>query len=204
MKAALEHTWLSQPTISSYGAGLAAMALALGHLRPEASVPLYLASAFLFLCCATDTFLGEIPNPLNLALVLLGLAWQVAMAGPGGLAMGLLGMLVGAGLLAIPYVLGGTGAGDVKALAALGALLGPGAIFQVFIYAGLSGGLLAILSLIEADGAAVGWGWRLRLFFRTGDWRLLQPEKGAGKRRFPYAAALAFGYFAFVSWGGLL
>lgn len=204
MKAVFDQTWLSQPTLSSYGAGLTAMALALGHLRPEASVPLYLASAFLFLCCATDTFLGEIPNPLNLALVLLGLTWQVDIAGPVGLAIGLLGMLAGAALLAVPYALGGTGAGDVKALAALGALLGPVAVFQVFIYAGLIGGLLAILHMIETDGTAVGWGWRLRLFFRIGDWRLLRPDKGAGKRRLPYAAALAFGYFAFVTWGGLL
>ena len=40
--------------------------------------------------------------------------------------------------------MGGTGAGDVKALAALGAVLGSGAVFQVFLYTAVIGGVLAI------------------------------------------------------------
>lgn len=204
MKAVLEQSWLSQRSMAGYATGLAAMALALGHMRPGAAVPLYLASAFLFLCCATDTFLGEIPNPLNLALLLLGLTWQVAVHGLPGLAAGLLGIVLGVALLAIPYLLGGTGAGDVKALAALGALLGPVDLFQVFLYAGLSGGLLALLHLLEANWTSGGGGRRLSLSLRTGDWKLLWPENGYGKLRYPYAAAIAFGYFAFVTWGGLL
>lgn len=187
-----------------YLAGLTAMALALGQLRAGATLPLLFASAFLFLCCATDTFLSEIPNPLNLALILSALLYHGLTAGVGGVVTALLGLLLGGALLLIPYLLGGTGGGDIKALAALGALLGPVGIFQMFLYAGLAGGGLALLHY--AAGRTQGGVRRqpLRTFFWTGDWRVLKPRDTVWQERFPYAAALCFGFFAYHTWGGLL
>lgn len=184
-----------------YLTGLTAMALALSQIRPGATLPLLFASAFLFLCCATDTFLGEIPNPLNLTLILSALLYHGLNGGVGAVGMALLGLLLGGALLIIPYLLGGTGGGDVKALAALGALLGPAAIFQMFLYTGLIGGGLALLHYFTSQSAT---GSHLRTFLGTGDWSALRPQGAAAKERFPYAAALCFGFFVYHFWGGLL
>jgi prepilin peptidase CpaA len=187
-----------------YLAGLTAMALALGQLRPGETLPLLFASAFLFLCCATDTFLGEIPNSLNLTLILSALLYHGLNGGAGAIGTSLLGLLLGGALLMIPYLLGGTGGGDVKALAALGALLGPAAIFQMFLYTGLIGGGLALLHYFTAQSATGSHSHPLRAFLRTGNWSALKPQGAAAKERFPYAAALCFGFFVYHFWGGLL
>lgn len=190
-----------------YLTGLAAMALALSQLRQGESLPLLFASAFLFLCCATDTFLDEIPNPLNLALILVAILYHGVNAGMGGIATALLGLLLGGALLLIPYLLGGMGAGDVKALAALGALLGPAGIFQTFLYASLIGGFVALLYLIARTGAIQllhrGMG-ALLLLLRTGDWKALLPARTAVGERFPYAVSFCFGFVAYLTWGDLL
>ena len=187
-----------------YLTGLTAMALALSQLRSGETLPLLFASAFLFLSCATDTFLGEIPNPLNLSLILSALLYHGLTSGASGIGTALLGLLLGGGLFLIPYLLGGTGGGDVKALAALGALLGPAAIFQMFLYTGLIGGGLALLHYVTAQAPKGERSNPLRIFFGTGDWRALRPRDAASQERFPYAAALCFGFFACHSWGGLL
>ena len=187
-----------------YLTGLTAMALALGQLRPGETLPLLFASAFLFLSCATDTFLGEIPNPLNLTLILSALLYHGLHGGAVAIGMSLLGLLLGGALLMIPYLLGGMGGGDVKALAALGALLGPAAIFQMFLYTGLIGGVLALLHYLAARQSRIAPHHSLRIFLGTGDWSALRPQGAAAKERYPYAAALCFGFFAYHTWGGLL
>lgn len=187
-----------------YLAGLTAMALALGQLRSGATLPLLFASVFLFLCCATDTFLSEIPNPLNLAMILSAFLYHGLSAGGGGIITALFGLLLGGALLLIPYLLGGTGGGDVKALAALGTLLGPAATFQMFLYAGLAGGGLALLHYIVTPRPQGVRRQPLRTFFGTGDWQVFKPRAAVWQERFPYAAALCFGFFAHHIWGGLL
>jgi len=78
-----------------------------------------------------------------------------AMAGAGfGLAFGggsvtpwqaALGMLVGLALMLPGHVIGATGAGDVKLMAAVGVFLGPGLVFRAFLYSALAGGVLALV-----------------------------------------------------------
>ncbi len=78
----------------------------------------------------------RIPNFLTFGGALAGIVFQTAVMGWAGLFQALTGLLLGLGLLLLPYILGGMGAGDVKALAALGAWLGPKGIFSVFCYMG--------------------------------------------------------------------
>lgn len=90
----------------------------------------------------------RIPNFITFSAMVLGLVLNTFQGGFKGLEESLLGLLLGGGLLLIPFVLGGMGAGDVKLLAAVGALAGPHFVFYTFIYAALAGGVMALAVLL--------------------------------------------------------
>ncbi len=96
-----------------------------------------------------DILTHRIPNYLTFGTAATGLAYQFWAGGLNGLGDGFLGLLLGFGLLILPYAMGGMGAGDVKALAGLGAWLGVKQTFYLFLYMGLSGGVLALLVILR-------------------------------------------------------
>jgi prepilin peptidase CpaA len=55
-----------------------------------------------------------------------------------------LGMVIGLLLMLPGHVIGATGAGDVKLMAAVGSVVGTGSILRVFLYTAIAGGVLAI------------------------------------------------------------
>jgi prepilin peptidase CpaA len=75
----------------------------------------------------------RVPNLLTMPLACAGLL--LAATGASGLTFtdALFGCVVGLGLMLPLHVLGGTGAGDVKLMAAFGALLGPAGVLGAFI-----------------------------------------------------------------------
>lgn len=154
-----------------------------------------------------DLYTRRIPNYLTLGAALAGLGFQVGAHGWAGLGQGLLGMSVGFALLIAFYLKGGMGAGDVKALAALGAWLGPLPTLHLFFYMGLSGIPLIIVFLWRRGELRVRLGefWTALVNFL-----LLRglprspassppPDKSQG---LPYAVALALG-MVFLIWRGV-
>jgi prepilin peptidase CpaA len=138
----------------------------------------------------------RIPNYLTLGTAMAGLGFQLGFHGWGGLWSGFLGLVLGFSLLIIPYLLHGMGAGDVKALAALGAWLGPWNTLFLFVYMGICGGVLILLVL----------GWRGELWSKMKEgWRFLKnllfrlpqvsqaQESPRPQEKIPYAAAMALG-----------
>lgn len=98
----------------------------------------------------------RVPNWLNAALAALGLTAQTLAFGwytsgaegaSGGLAWGLLGLLVGFGVLIVPWAMHGMGAGDVKLMAAIGCWLGPWLTLLSFAAGAIVGGLVAIVMI---------------------------------------------------------
>lgn len=90
----------------------------------------------------------RIPNWLTVSGLLVGFVANTALSGwPGTKAA-----LAGAGLclaLLFPLVLvRGMGAGDWKLMGALGALLGPGAVYTVLLLAVLIAGAMAIVTMV--------------------------------------------------------
>lgn len=196
-------------SIVRYVAGCAAVAAAGYGLWVADPGPVMLfASAFLCLITCTDTLRGRIPNSVTFPLLAGAVSYHLYQAGPTGLAFALLGGLTGFLLLLGPYLLMGLGGGDVKALAALGALLGPWAIFQIFLFTGLIGGLLSLLYMALAGqlaGKMQAWLTALKVAAYCRRLPAGGLTDGAKVRlRFPYAPAITFGYFAFVRWGGLV
>jgi prepilin peptidase CpaA len=148
----------------------------------------------------------RIPNYLTLTIALGGLAFSFLSQGLLGLGDGFSGMAVGLGLLILPYLWGGMGAGDVKALAALGAWLGFWGILVLFCYMALAGGIMAL--------ATLWWNGQLWTRLRQGwmillNWILCRAYGNTGAPvikpktpGIPYGVAFAAG-MAMLVWRGI-
>jgi prepilin peptidase CpaA len=189
-----------------YVIGGAAMLTAILFIfRYQSNLVILAASAYFFLICASDTVHSEIPNALSLSLALVGFLYNIHHYGLPGVLFAALGILTGLVLLVLPFLMGGMGAGDVKALAALGALLGPAGTFQVFLYMGLIGGALGLLFHLLATDIRTEIKRIMEMAqnaYLTRDYRALKPV--STRLRFPYATAIAFGFFAFARWGNII
>lgn len=139
----------------------------------------------------------RIPNYLTLGTALAGLAYGFICQGWTGLSNGFWGMLVGFGFLLVPYLWGGLGAGDVKALAALGAWLGPKLTVLLFCYMGVAGGLMALVVLWRKGllGAKVrqGWVWLVNQILCRGQGLASENAPIAKIEGIPYGVAMAVG-----------
>ena len=100
----------------------------------------------------SDIRTRRIPNWIVLAGLLLGLAGNMVLYGWAGLVRAGLGLGL-ALLVYFPlYMLRGMGAGDVKLMAAVGAIAGPANWVGVLVLTGLLGGIFA-LALVASQGA---------------------------------------------------
>ncbi len=90
----------------------------------------------------------KVPNWLNLFIILSGFTAQAVFHGWMGLWQGLLGMLVGFGLLIIPWLMHAMGAGDVKLMAGIGVWLGPALTLQAFCVGAVLAGVIAMVMII--------------------------------------------------------
>src|SRR5687767_15899030 len=97
----------------------------------------------------TDLRARKISNTLTYPVMLLGLLGNLALSGWPGVQHASLGWLAGLGIMLIPFLLGAMGAGDVKLVAAIGAVKGPEFVLIATLYACVAGGLLAIYFLIK-------------------------------------------------------
>ena len=95
----------------------------------------------------------RVPNWLNAALAASGLMAQGAcfgwyQHGAGGVGWGLLGLAVGFGVLIVPWLMHGMGAGDVKLMAAIGCWLGPWLTLLSFAAGAVVGGVIAVVMIV--------------------------------------------------------
>ena len=113
------------------------------------------------LMASHDLFNRRIPNQLNALAAICGLTAAALYGGAPALGQALLGGLTAFGLMAIFFFCGAVGAGDVKALGALGTFLGPWGALELFLLTVLAGGALAVLRLVTAKGLKSLAAWRL-------------------------------------------
>lgn len=88
-----------------------------------------------------------IPNWLTGAAVACGLAYHAIRGGAAEAAIAAAGTLVGFAIFLGFYCLGAMGGGDLKLMAAFGALLGPSGILVTALLASMIGGLGAAAAL---------------------------------------------------------
>ncbi|WP_249869048.1 A24 family peptidase [Oceanobacillus saliphilus] len=143
----------------------------------------------------TDLKSRKILNIITLPAIVVALIYHCLTAGFEGFAFSGLGFLVGLGLLFIPFIMGGIGAGDVKLLAAIGAWKGTMFILYTGIYAAIIGGLIALVILIKKKQLGLTIKSMLfSLFFLKGTKGSLQISSNDDQSvSIPYAIPIALG-----------
>jgi prepilin peptidase CpaA len=184
-----------RPAIVAWSvAGTLASALVGAGVLGSIPIPvLACVSAFLFLAVASDVRCHRVPNLLTLPALAAALVCSPWYGGAGGPAGAVAGAALGFGLLVGPYAVGGVGAGDVKALMALGAWLGPAETL------GAAGSLGLLLLALRGELAVFARRWVRILVASLGLRRVAYeppPAGSAASRGIPFAAALALGLAA--------
>lgn len=129
----------------------------------------------------------RISNVVTFGAALIALAIRLVLGGLPSVITGAEGWLLGLGLLAIPFVLGWMGAGDVKLLAAFGALGGPDFVLQTALLGCVVGGVMSVFYLSREH--KLGFTLRYLCIF------IRHPFTSAlrSTRRMPFGPALAAG-----------
>ena len=139
-----------------------------------------------------DVRTRRVPNVLTFGLAAAGLALSAlhlsgvgVWSALGGLALGLVLMLPG-------HVIGATGAGDVKLMAAVGAVVGPDLALRAFLYSAVAGGVFAIVVATRRGVLATTLQDTTRLV--TAPAAARQTIESSGRaNRFAYGPAIAVG-----------
>ena len=142
----------------------------------------------------TDVRTRRIPNWLTGAIAAAGFG-LAAGGGSVTLVSAVLGVFAGLLLMMPGRLIGATGAGDVKLMAAIGAVVGPHLILRVFLYTAVAGGLFALavatrrgLLMATLDGTR-----RLVTAPVEASQTIRSPSRA---NRFAYGPAIAVGTFA--------
>ncbi|MGB5944825.1 A24 family peptidase [Paenisporosarcina sp.] len=145
----------------------------------------------------TDFQDRKILNIVTLPAILGGCMYHFYTAGLEGFYFSGQGFLVGLGLLIIPFLMGGIGAGDVKLLAAIGAWKGTFFIFYTGIYAGIIGGIIALFILLKRRELIFTLKKMLFsvIFLITAKGYLLNKDEEHTAISIPYAIPIALGAF---------
>ncbi|WP_286846781.1 MULTISPECIES: A24 family peptidase [Aminobacterium] len=136
----------------------------------------------------------KVPNWLTYGLLVAALCFHGVT---GSVSMSLVGAVMGLVWFLIPYLLGGMGAGDVKLLAATGAVVAwPGAL-NLVLYSSIAGGVLVIALAFKGIDYQSFWlalAGGPRVFFKS-IWRSGREHR---KEKVPYALSIAVGYAIYL------
>ncbi|MDI5987043.1 prepilin peptidase [Halomonas sp. M4R5S39] len=154
-----------------------------------------------------DLYQRRIPNYLIMAGAAMGILLQAVQAGSGGVLAAITGLLVGLAILLPGYLLGFTGAGDAKLMAAVGTFLGPLGVFQAALASILVGSVIATGYIFfavlfrQSSSPMARYGLMTKTLVTTGRPIYIAPEKGEvmGKK-FPFAVSIAIGTTGWMIW----
>ncbi len=106
----------------------------------------------LVIAAFSDIRSHRIPNWLTCSAAVTGIAYYTYTGGWMGLGLSMGGLFLGLALLIGFHLTGGMGAGDVKLMGALGAMLGPAGVFKAWLCSALVGGVYAAAVLLMYYG----------------------------------------------------
>jgi len=146
----------------------------------------------------TDWKYHKIYNVVTFPTILIGLGFRTWLEGGAGAWQSLAGLGAGVALTLVPFMLGFLWAGDVKYLAALGALKGPEFVVFAVLYGSLLHGLLALGVLLQRRELKKVGRNIAGYFGRTFLLRAPSHFESVSELKIPYGVGLALGSFLTV------
>jgi len=142
-----------------------------------------------------DVRYRRIPNAYVLAALLGGLAINSILNGLPGLASSLSGCGLAFILMFMLHVFGAMGAGDVKLFAAIGAIIGAKLVMPTFLVVVITGGLLAVVSMVRSGMVITTMHRVLQIFVgMLPGWQMPKFAVPTDRRyTIPYGVAITFG-----------
>ena len=133
----------------------------------------------------------RIPNDLTATMAGIGVG--LAATGISGVPLwaSMLGFVFGLALMMPGHLLGATGAGDVKLMAAIGAIVGPAVVVSAFLFTAIAGGVLALIVAMRRKRLAVTMAGAGRLIGGANVQQEIRSATPAS--RFAYGPAIAVG-----------
>jgi prepilin peptidase CpaA len=170
------------------------------HNNTDPFLTLFLSS-ILVVAAITDLRTQKIPNLLTFSTMFLGLVYHSITNGWNGLLFSFEGLLLGIGVLIVPYLMGGMGAGDAKLMGAIGAMIGPKGVFIAFLYTAIVGGVYALILLLFNMEYFKDFIKRssitIKSFALTRQFISVPAEKSEKKPKLCYGVAIAIGTFSY-------
>lgn len=157
----------------------------------------------IFTAVYTDLLWRKIPNWLTIPFVFLGFWLNAVQLGPWpGVVFAFKGLTAGLLVFMVPFLLGGAGGGDVKLLGTIGSLVGVHAVFWIFLYGAMAGGVVSFFLLLKnrrlASVTGVVEDLKLLIF------NLTPGLTGKTRESIPYSVPIFTGYVAYVLAGGVV
>ncbi|MDA3916242.1 MAG: prepilin peptidase [Deltaproteobacteria bacterium] len=161
-----------------------------------------LLSIILTIAAFFDFYNQRIPNKLTFTAILAAMLYYGYAHGIHGLILSLTGLAVGIAVLFLPYIMGGTGAGDVKLMGAVGSWLGAKAVFSAFLLTALFGGIYALLIILLNQKIFKGYftkAFHTMLAFLLTKKYIPEPViEDKNKPKLCYGIAIALGTFLYM------
>lgn len=134
----------------------------------------------------------RIPNVLTASMTGLGILLAAVGASGTSVPASILGFFLGLLFMMPGYALGATGAGDVKLMAAVGAIVGPALVIPAFLFTSIAGGVLAIIVAARRKRLGATLAQTGRLVMAPGE-APKEIRAAPSVRRFAYGPAIAAG-----------
>jgi prepilin peptidase CpaA len=156
----------------------------------------------LTICSVTDLTQRRIPNLLTGPTILAALVTNSFIGGLDGFLFSLGGLALGFAAFLFPYLLGGMGAGDVKLMGGVGAVLGPANTLIALLFIAIAGGVIALGLMLQRGICRQTLAKifvSLVLLGAHKDGSLLKVDKNEGTQDgIPYAIAITSGVCLFL------
>jgi len=142
-----------------------------------------------------DVRYRRIPNLFVLATLISGLLLNFYFGGLSGVLASVGGCALAFGLMLMLHVLGAMGAGDVKLFASIGAVVGANLVVPTFLVVALTGGVLALVTMVRAGSVRQTLLGVLQIFCGLlPGWQMPRFAVPADRRHtIPYGVAITFG-----------
>ena len=164
-------------------------------LSPTATVFHFFLIPLAVLIIYHDVRYRRIPNAFVLATLISGLTLNIAMGGFNGGVNSLGGCVLAFILMFMLHVFGAMGAGDVKLFAAIGSVIGAQLVLPTFVVVVLTGGLLAMVSIVRSGIFGTTMHRVLQIFVGLlPGWQMPKFTVPADRRHtIPYGVAITIG-----------